>query len=59
MTPLTCALCGITDHKVRVGLVEWADPVENQRFSAIPRCEDHDACRRRVEAQGEPWEPAA
>lgn len=59
MNAMTCVLCGQTDHHVKVSLVEWADPVESQRFSAVARCQDREACRKRVEAKGEEWEVAA
>lgn len=56
MNAMSCALCGDTSPQVRVGLVEWIDPLEEQRFSAVPRCVDRKACRERVEASGEKWE---
>jgi hypothetical protein len=59
MNAMTCVLCDQTDHHVKVSLVEWADPIEGQRFSAVARCQDRVACRKRVEAKGEEWEVAA
>jgi len=56
MNATTCVLCGHTDLQVRMALVEWIDPVEDQRFGAVARCADHVACRGRVEATGEAWE---
>lgn len=56
MNATSCALCGHTDPQVRMALVEWIDPVEDQRFSAVARCPDHVACRGRVEGAGESWE---
>lgn len=56
MNALPCALCGTTSPTVRVALVEWREPIEGQRWSAIPRCPERAACRSRVEAAGETWE---
>jgi hypothetical protein len=53
---MSCALCGRTAPDVKVCLVEWREPVENQRWSAVPRCANRKDCRARVEAQGEEWE---
>ena len=53
---MSCALCGQTDYQVKVALVEWRDPVEGQRFSAVARCQDRVGCRRRVEESGQEWE---
>jgi len=50
---VTCELCGFTDPRdVRSGLACYAD---DGRFERIDRCTDHQACRDRVEASGEPW----
>jgi hypothetical protein len=39
-----------------MGLVEWREPVGRERFTAVPRCVDKVACRRRVENElREPW----
>lgn len=51
-----CALCGESNPDVRAGLVEWIDPIEEQRFAAVYRCQDRKACRERVEASGGEWE---
>jgi hypothetical protein len=56
MNASSCALCGDTNDRVKVALVEWIDPIEEQRFAAVPRCQDRKACRERVEASGETWE---
>jgi hypothetical protein len=56
MNAQSCALCGDTNPTVRVGLVEWIEPIEEQRFAAVPRCQDRKACRERVKASGEQWE---
>jgi hypothetical protein len=56
MNTPSCALCGDTNSGVRVGLVEWLDPIEGQRWSAVPRCTDRKGCRERVKASGEQWE---
>jgi hypothetical protein len=58
MTKQTCLLCGIEDHDVTVSLVEWAKPIDKQRWSAIPRCRDREGCRARVGGNGDPWEVA-
>jgi len=52
----TCLICGANGNDVRVGLVSWRNPVDGQRYSAIPRCIDRLACRSRVEANGDEWE---
>jgi len=59
MNAMTCVLCGQTDYHVKVSLVEWSEPIEGQRFSAVARCQDRVACRKRVEDKGEEWEVAA
>lgn len=56
MNAPACALCGNTNPNIRVSLVEWIEPIEGQRWSAIPRCLDRKSCRERVEASGETWE---
>lgn len=53
---MACALCGTEDHDVSVALVEWRLPIDSERFSAVPRCKDREACRARVQASGEEWE---
>lgn len=51
-----CALCGQDLLPVRMGLVEWREPVGAERFSVVPRCVDRVLCRRRVESElREPW----
>jgi hypothetical protein len=49
---LKCLLCGIVSPDVRPGLACYAD---DGRFERIDRCSDHQACRERVEAQGDVW----
>lgn len=56
MNRLPCLLCGNSSHDVKVGLVSWRNPVDNQRYASIPRCVDRIACRARVEANGDEWE---
>lgn len=51
----TCVLCGTESNDVSVGLIEWKEPPPS-RFTAAPRCRDHNACRTRVELLGEPWD---
>jgi len=51
---VTCLLCGATGD-VRTALVAWRQPLAGRRFEAVPRCADHDGCRRRVAEQGEDW----
>ena len=48
----TCELCGTESRDVRSGLACYAD---DGRFERIERCVDHQECRDRVEATGEPW----
>lgn len=48
----TCELCNVESHDVRSGLACYA---EDGRFERIDRCTDHQACRDRLEATGEPW----
>jgi len=52
----TCLLCGIPSKDVAVGLVAWRNPVNRDKYGAIPCCRDRVACRGRVEAAGEEWE---
>ena len=52
---LDCLLCGISGPQVRPRLIEWAEPIGNERFTVIPACVDSDECRARVKQQGEPW----
>lgn len=53
---LRCALCGIRDYDVAVGIVSWADRRGAHRgWGAVPRCFDHDACRGRLLEAGQPW----
>lgn len=55
MTRETCVLCGATGSDVRMRLVHWRDAPPGMSYSHVPRCEDRQACRARVEDQGEPW----
>lgn len=51
-----CAICGADGQPTRMALVEWREPVGRERFTAVPRCVDRVACRRRVENElGELW----
>lgn len=52
MTRQECAVCHYTDDDVKLGLCAWR---EGPGFTAEPRCQDHEACRRRVELAGERW----
>jgi hypothetical protein len=47
-----CAICEITSHDVRVGLVQWA---VTGRFDSTPRCADRAACAERVWLAGKDW----
>ena len=49
---LTCDLCHASSMDVRSGLACYAS---DGRFERIDRCTDHQACRDRVEEQGEDW----
>ena len=55
MTYQMCLLCGVEGPQVRVTLVEWAEPIGDKRFEAIPRCVDPRECRQRLEQAGETW----
>lgn len=51
-----CALCEREASDVATALVRYAEPdADNNVFGRLPRCRDHEACRRRVELAGEPW----
>jgi hypothetical protein len=53
---MSCSLCDNPNRReVSVGLVEWSKPIDDERWTAIPRCENRVACRERVEAAGESW----
>lgn len=47
-----CFLCGVTSDQVRPGLACYR---EDGRFDHVDRCIDHQACRARVEANGNHW----
>ena len=47
-----CDLCSREDRDVRSGLACYRD---DGRFERIDRCMDHQACRERVEANGDEW----
>ena len=49
----TCELCGTTDSDVCSGLACFAS---DGRFERVDRCIDHQACRERVESEGQEWE---
>lgn len=53
---LPCVLCGAEDTDTRIGIVAWRTPIGTERYSAIPRCREREACRTRVEATGGAWE---
>jgi hypothetical protein len=48
----TCDLCGDTSLDVRPALACYA---EDGRFERVDRCVDHQACRERVELDGDEW----
>ena len=50
---LTCELCGAEGYTVCSGLACFAS---DGRFERVDRCIDHQACRERVEAEGQEWE---
>jgi len=50
-----CVICG-NRGDVRLGLVEWREPVEGETWTSLPRCVDRQACRDRLEALGELWD---
>jgi hypothetical protein len=49
---MECALCSHSGTDVRPGLACYA---EDGRFERVDRCIDHQACRERVESDGEEW----
>jgi hypothetical protein len=52
---LECLLCGVSGPQVRPALVEWRDPIVNERFTSMPRCVDVRECRERVLQRGGEW----
>ena len=55
---LECVLCGETSSDVRVSLLRFEAGGEFY-FGTDPRCTDHVACQKRVEAKGQEWPIAA
>ena len=55
--PRACLLCGFeaTSETIWLRPAWWREPLDGKWITTIPRCLDIDACRRRVEALGEPW----
>lgn len=53
---LACLLCGSETEDTRIALIAWRNPIDHERYAAIPRCRDAKACRERVEAGGDSWE---
>lgn len=52
---LPCAICGFEGKDVAVALCQWRDIGKGPRYTAEPRCKDHEACRARKEQSGETW----
>ena len=54
--PTRCQLCGNTDRRdLRTALAHWRDAPPGMAYSHIEACRDREACRRRVELQGDLW----
>jgi hypothetical protein len=49
-----CLLCGAEGYDISMALVRWKDTTHGE-YGSIPRCKDEQACRRRVEEEGEEW----
>lgn len=47
-----CAICGHEGSRAEVAPALALYP---DGYSTVQRCRDHRACRRRVEAEGDPW----
>lgn len=53
---MSCSLCDNPNtREVRVALVEWRRPIDDEIWTAIPRCIDPVACRERLERRDEEW----
>jgi hypothetical protein len=51
-----CLLCGDESPDVSVALVRYRPEFSTGRaYDHVPRCRDHEACRRRCQAIGEAW----
>jgi hypothetical protein len=50
MNPVVCVLCGASGD-ASLALLQWHDG----QYGYGPRCNDHEACRRRVIANGDQW----
>lgn len=54
--PTYCALCGHTDKRdLRYALVHWREADPGMQYAHVPRCTNVEACRARVQANGESW----
>lgn len=54
--PERCQLCGSEERRdLRWSLVKWADAEPGMAYEHVGRCNDEDACRRRIADQGESW----
>lgn len=54
-----CAVCGyatLRPRAIAVGVVQFADGRSGDAgWTAVPRCQDRDACRGRLLEAGQPW----
>ncbi len=51
-----CAICNHPDPRdLSVSLVHWRDAPAGMAYEHVERCRDRDACRRRLEDQGDVW----
>ena len=56
MTDDRCALCGHPDKRdLGTSLAHWRDAPPGMAYEHITACRDRDACRARVQAQGDLW----
>jgi hypothetical protein len=47
-------MCGAEGYDISMALVRWKD-TRHGEYGSVPRCKDEQACRRRVEEEGEEW----
>jgi hypothetical protein len=54
--PERCAICGNTDRRdLRWRIAHWRDAEPGMAYENVGACSDREACRARVEANGETW----
>lgn len=50
-----CRLCGVTDEGVQPDWIRFRGKDESLQHAAADRCQDRNACHRRVEEAGRKW----